>query len=490
MTATIGSAPSPIVLPGRGQAVALAVVAGSVAVVGSIGADPARALVGGLTLLVLFVVSLQSRALAVSGLVGWLVVLGFTRRFLIPFSGWSDADPLLLVGPAGAVLLLLTARGEAPPPRAAIASLALFNVLWTLASVLNPNERDLVAAAQSLLFFVAPYLWIFVGRRLTSDEHDRVLRVLCAMGVAVVALGLYQTFVGLLPFEYTWLSVANVDPALIYVRGFNIRPFSTLTSPQEYGLVLGFIGLTVWARILLRAGRRWMLWTALGVLTVTTFYQGSRGIFLSFTAVAILLTMVRRRGSPLPFIVATFLVFGSYVISQGFDLEVDAQSERERERASTATALFRHQLEGLLNPSDTTAGLHVDIYLRGFTEGLQNPVGLGPTRYAFASDGSTALVGPDGQRLLSPENQLSVTISSLGIPPAVALLSINVIGVVAAVALYRREPTPRHLAWIGILLMAGEQSLNGRLYLASTIAALVLGGVATEWQRSSPARTP
>src|SRR5206468_2870980 len=147
-------------------------------VVGSLGTDPARALVGVLALAVFTVVAFSGRGTALGAAIAWLVLLGFTRRLLIPFAGWSVNDPLLLFSPAAAVVLLLAMRDDRPPPRTLISSLVLFQLLWIFGSMFNPNEANLIVAAQGALYFVIPLVWVFVGRHLTTSDHDRLLELL------------------------------------------------------------------------------------------------------------------------------------------------------------------------------------------------------------------------------------------------------------------------------------------------------------------------
>lgn len=463
----------------RQRPVAILLVAALAALLSTQSSDLARGLVGVCALTVFVVVALSGRTLALTLIVVWLVLVGFVRRFLIPFAGWSENDPLLLVAPAAAIIFLISMRGEPGPPRGVLTSIALFQVLWSTAQVLNPNEPSPVVAAQGALFFVVPYLWFLVGRRLTTDQHDRVLRTLWWMLIPVLALGLYHSFVGLLPFELTWLGVSDTSPALVFVGGFHIRPFSTLTSPQEYGLLLALGGLLTWTLILYRDPRRRYLIPMLGLIVVALFLQGSRGIFASFIVAFIVMGLVKLRSGAVAFAVVSGVVALVLLISQGLDFSPPTQAEQEEQ--STVTAIVQHQFEGLLNPSSSTLPLHIELWTRGFSEGFSNPLGLGPSRNRIVTEGVGSPVADTGEDVGSPENELSITAAALGLPGAVALVAFYVAAAIAVVRLNRWRPSARHLAWLGMVLVVGDQALNGRLYVTSMIVAVVLGGIARDY---------
>lgn len=465
----------------RKHAASLGVLAAALALAAVQGPDYARGIIGVLGVAVLTVLAFRSRRLMLTFSLAWLVMLGFTRRLLIPFVGWAQNDPLLLVGPASAALLLLAMRREGAP-RTLLSSVALFHLGWIVVSIANPNEASVIQAAQGSLLFATPFLWFMVGRKLSSSEHDLALRLVLWSAVPVVGLGLWHTFRGLLPFELTWLSVADVPASLIFVRGFNIRPFATLTSPQEYGVLLSFIGIILWAMVQRRVGpRRWVV-TAFVVVTSALLLQGSRGIFALFLLALLVMTLISVKNPALPLAVAALGIAVIVLISQGIDVEVRAQDEVERQRASTVEALFRHQIEGLANPSDTTASLHLALYAAGLRQGLENPLGLGPSNNRLI--GTVVVEAGEASTVASPENELAITASALGLPAAASLLVIYATAIVLAFRLYRAQPTVRHLAWLGMLVAVGDQALNGRLYLTSSIIGLVMGGLATEHART------
>lgn len=459
----------------------LLVIAVGVGAIGGLSGGLGRAVVGLLAIVIIVVLAFDSPTLTLVLMVVWLASLGFARRALIPFVGWSDIDPLLLVSPAAAAVLLIAMRHRAPPPRTFLGSVFSFQLLWILASSVNPEAGPIGEAVKALLFFVSPVLWFYVGRRIGDREHDIVMRAITWMGVPIVALGLYQTFVGLLPFELTWVGVANVNPAVLFVEGFHIRPFSTMASPQEYGVALAFVLVTLWARFLYgRRSRSTVI--AMAIVAGTLFLQGSRGTLLSAIFAVGLMWAVKRR-SPVVVLVAIALTFiASFVAAAGADVTMSTTNVGQK---GTTDALIHHQLSGLANPSSSTFGLHVRIYAEGIRQGLEHPFGLGPTKNKF--EGTIKVKGEE--QSYSPEGEFPISLIALGLPGGLALLAVYLTSVRYAFGLQRWQPGVRHLSWLGFLVAGNDQMLNGRLYFTSAMVGIAMGGLARDWAALRELRT-
>lgn len=457
----------------RRRDILLCVAAAGVAFAGAGGATVSRALVGMAGFLVFVLIALSGRQTALSLTFGFLVLLGFIRRLLIPFAGWSPNDPLLLVGPAAAVTIWFFSRRTTPARPSFLSVIVTALTLWVVAQLANPNEPGLLVAAQGLLFYLGPLLWFFVGLHLTGSLHDRVLKTLFWMNVPVVVHGLYQTFFGLLPFELTWLGVSGQSGA-IYVGGFRVRPFSTLVSPQEYGHFLSIALMIIWARLLRGEGQRGRQFAFFGVTAMALFYQASRGILLLFILGLVVVTVVHLRS------LLAFLVI--LLAGVGLSLWVGAQdvsstgSEDQVVGPNSTDVLVRHQLSGLTNPSQSTASLHAALVVESLGKGLDNPLGLGVSTSTLA----TKKAGITGERLRSAENDFGNVPAALGFPGALAYVAILFSGFARAIWLQRWRPSARHLAWIGILTVTLGQWLGGGLYAVAPIIWITLGGVARE----------
>ncbi|HVM41001.1 MAG TPA: hypothetical protein VM618_09530 [Acidimicrobiia bacterium] len=467
----------------RGRLVVICGMAAVVAYLGGGGATVGRALVGGFGLLVFVLIAFSGRDSALVLIVAWLALLGFVRRALIPFVGWAGDDPLLLVAPAAAAVLWFAGRTEAPLRRSVLTVMTTLLILWAGAQMVNPSEPSLIVAARGYLFYFTPLMWFFVGRTLPAGVHNRVLDTVLVMNVVVAGHGLYQSFIGFLPFELTWLHVSN-QGAAVFLPGFKVRPFSTLVSPQEYGIFLSFSAMIIASRLAhpLDAGRGWTrkrLAVALVVTLVALFFQGARGaLMLTLLGLAVV-TIVRAR-SALAF-------FGIATVVAGLAVWTGSQDVRQQEvegvaggAPTAAGAVVGHQLSGLTNPSSSSATLHVEQAIQGFEDALANPLGLGSSEATIA--GARA-EGPGA----TPETDVGNTMLALGIPGGLALVTLIVAGFAAAGRAYRIAPCARHLAWLGILVVGLGQWLNGGLYAVSTILFLSLGGLARHRELVEPA---
>lgn len=453
-------------------------IAGFAVVVGVVASDAqkvGRALVGVFGLIVFVAVALSGRKTALTMILVWLVLLGFIRRLLIPFAGWSTQDPLLLVSPAAAMILWLAASKERrPPPRNMLASATLFLLVWTVAQIFNPSERSLLVGGQGALFYAVPLTWFFVGRMLAPDEEHRVMDTIFWANVPVLALGLYQSFIGFLPFELTWVGVGGASSA-IFLPGFRIRPFSTLVSPQEYGIFLAIAIAVIFSRLVHARKHRLVLTIYLVLSIVALFLQASRSILL-YMVVAVVVLALTRVHSVAVTLISMALLLGVYVYSTGSPSAPSAPRPASAEKDSSAPAsgpvqvLVDHQVEGFSNPGQSTAPLHIDLVTAAFARGFTNPLGFGVSTGTIADKKNA-----EAPVTASAESDLANTTQALGLPGGLALFLILLAGFGGAWKLNRIQRTPRTLAHIGILIGSITQWHSGGLYCTSAIVFLCLG---------------
>ena len=280
--------------------------------------------------------------------------------------------------------------------------------------------------------------------------------------------------------------------------GFHVRPFSTFTSPQEYGVFLLLGTVLLWVRVLHNHGPRVRQLALFGITVVALFLQSSRGIFLGMLLAVLIITVLDKRSlSGVMFALAVLALWLSplapratthaTVTAPAPTADGTVQPTPASGTSGTSSALFNHELEGLLHPSESTAPLHVEIVKVAVQEGIRNPLGLGPSTYGVVA-GRAANAAQTAAGEVNPENQLPLTMAALGIPAAIVLLALYLSNFVFALALWRRQPSTRHLVWIGFLIAGADQLLNGRLYATSTILALVVGGISTEYGRLRASR--
>lgn len=429
----------------------------------------ARAVLGLSVVLLFALVATSNRKLALVLAIVGLVLLGFVRRLLIPFAGWNAQDPLLLVSPACAAMLWIQgARGRAIP-RSAMASLALVLVLWAGAEMLNPGEPSLAVGMQAALFWVTPFLWFFAGRTLGEDEHEALLKTVFWVGIVVMAHGLYQTFFGLLPFEYTWLDYSGPGAA-IFLEGFKIRPFSTLVSPQEYGFFMALLTAVILSR-LLHGKRNLLVGAYFLVAAAALFLQGTRQV-LAISVVALsTMIILRMRSTGLRLVVlssAVFILFA--VVPRVVGSGAPPPPAVEEPGGNTASLLATHQVEGFTDPMNSTLPLHIDLIVDGFQASFSHPFGVGIGKTSIAA-------GKQGKGI-NTENDVASVFAGLGLGGGILYMAFIVTSLFAVLRLYLRERNAMHLAWVGIAVGHLTQWWSGTLYATTSILFLTLGGVA------------
>lgn len=424
-----------------------------------------RIAAGALAMTTFLVLALNARDLALSGVLTWLIFLGFTRRALIPFIGYPKFDPLLLVGPACALVLWFTQRDERVP-RTVMSSLAALLCLLVIAQTLNPLAQT-GASLLGLLFWLGPFVWLAVGRTLREAEIDRIHRLLLILIVPVTALGLYHSFGKLLPFELHWVGVSGLGQA-VFMQNFKIRPFSTLVSPQEYGEILLFALTIIWCRLLTTPEARGWRILLFVVVSFALFLQASRNLFALFAVMMIVTALVRVRVRGARLLAAASL--GLMLLLAASHAARPGQEAPKVLPASTSTAqtLIQHQIAGFTNPQSSTLPVHIAMVVDGFETAWDNPFGLG------ASEASVAQ-GKLGTKARSTENDYANVFMALGLPGGLLYSAFMVAVFLAAAVRLRHRITPVSLTALGLLIAYLAQWWVGQLYAPAAFFWLTLG---------------
>ena len=174
----IGVAVRPPPLHGLGSSLPTlaltAALAGLTALVAGGGHGPSlRLLCACVVAFALIMLALTRPAAGVVATLAFLVLLAFLRRLLIVEAPWQPGDPLLLVGPLVASVLLVKVFVLERRPLAGdwLSKLGLALFLLTVAQAANPASG--VAAGITGLFMAVPLMWFFVGRELLTDRVGR-----------------------------------------------------------------------------------------------------------------------------------------------------------------------------------------------------------------------------------------------------------------------------------------------------------------------------
>lgn len=435
-----------------------------------------RVLTGVVLLAAFLVVALNSRSLALRGVFIWLTFLGFIRRALIPLIGFPRFDPLLLVAPACAIILWLTVRKRADRSTLSVMGMVLFG--FVLAHLVNPHV-SLYGNLLGSLFWFVPLLWFFVGRTLDDEELEGIFRMVPWLLIPVLALGFMHSVGRFLPFELTWVGLSGGLGGAIFLANFQIRSFSTLTSPAEYAffLVLGLVVL--FARLLYdRDAPRLRYAGMLLSIYPALFLQASRGSVVAMVQMTLfaMVSRVRAAGRLITFGIVGFLLL----------LGVTSFEPREIEGpppgASTVEVIVNHQLQGLLNPGESSAPVHIQEIVDGLRLAWNEPLGIGPARGTLGQ----VKAGLAGE--ITTETDIGNAFVAFGLPGGLFFLAFIGVAMITAMRRFSRERTA--LSAMVMLLAAGYlgQWWNGGLYATSSFLWISLGWLARP--REKHASTP
>ena len=175
-----------------------------------------------------------------------------------------------------------------PRPNTVDVLMAVVLVIAGLATMLSPNRMAAIAALRN---YFQPVAIFYLARAIhpTEKQLRGLLVVWLALGVLIAGFGLYQ-WVGWEEADYARngyvLAGGELDTAYFRVEGERrVRPPSTLTGPNEFGLQMVFLLLAAvpWAART-RGWWRWLLWGASCVFLIAVAYSYSRSAFLALLA--------------------------------------------------------------------------------------------------------------------------------------------------------------------------------------------------------------
>jgi hypothetical protein len=396
---------------------------------------------------------------AIAATMVFLAALGDYRRYAGYFEGYPVNDPLLLVAPAVAVLLLAQAllRGRRAPATA-LSKLVLALVTLMLIEMFNPAQGGLQIGFAGALFYLAPLLWFWVGRSFASLElAHRFTRVILGVGIAAMLLGLYQTYFGLLSFEQQW--VEQIGYQALHISDEVVRAIGFFSSSAEYQRYLVAAAVTAFAVWLSERSR---LIVVLPLFLATIFLSAARGPVI-MVILAIAITWAIRAGSGAAWLprlaVASVIGATALIVVLGL-LQTSTLGGR-------VAPLVARQVGGLLEPGNeekSTATGHLQMFTSGILTGIFTPAGQG-------LGATTEAAHKYGARNLNSEIDLANIMISVGILGGVLYLAIAAGVIAKTMKWWRIERRPAALAVVGILfgtlggwLIGGEYSVAALLW--------------------------
>jgi hypothetical protein len=404
----------------------------------------------------------------------YLMLLGDIRRVVADITTPATFDPLLLVVPAVTAVLvaptLINLKLRDPLSKAVLALLAVMFV-----EVLNPKQGGLSVGLSGVFFYIVPVMWFWIGRSLGSATllQRIIYRVVLPLGLAAGILGLFQNFVGFLPYQQTWIAAVGKVYTSLYV-GSSVRAFGFSVSAAEYATLLEF-SIAVAVASYMSSNRIWI--GVVPILATALILSGGRGLTIKLV-VALSVLWVVKRGKKLNAVrlVGTAVLGVLSVASLSFlAAQFASTADAGRHGGSAAQDALAHQLGGLAHPFDkkySSAGLHSNMVLTGVVEGIMSPLGngLGSTTFAAQKFGSDSDQG-------SSELDFSDMFISLGLIGGMLYIAVATFGIRAALRYVRETRLGIGLPVLAILISTlGGWLIEGQ-YSTCSIVFFILGSL-------------
>lgn len=421
------------------------------------------------TVLVLGLLALRWPNAAILGGLLFLPLLGLIRRLLIGSTGWPEVDPLLLIGPALAVILFVRAYVLESRPLAPdlLSKLVLGLLVLILLGVFNPLGAGLDQTAIAAFVLTAiPPVWFFVGRALPDRiTIARLQHATCFLAGLIAVYGLYQTEVGFPNWDLEWIDVGGYVALNV---GDQVRAWGTMASAAEYAGYLG-AGIVIAVAALLHR-RAWPI-VLIPLLCVALLFSAVR-TFVVLGLIALVVMFGLRSRHPriaLPAIAVAGIV--TYLLAVPALASVSAQSDD----------LIGHQLGGIAQPfdeEDSTLEIHLALIGNGFAEGIQHPLGQGIAPADLAQQGDLTF------KAGGTEFDFSDAFVNFGLPGGLLYLSLAGVAFAIAGRHYMRTRDPLFLGAIGLALVTLGSWLNGGHYSLSPLVWVMLGWATRPLERS------
>jgi hypothetical protein len=478
----------------RGLLVGAGVVVGAAVLAAVLpGNAAARWLLAGVIALVLSYICLRSTSQGVLVTFAWLLALGFTRRTVSEFLADPGRDPLILVGVAAIVVLVVRSLLAGALTRLTLLAYALlaFSAL-TILELANPRQGGGLSRFAGLLVWLVPTLWFWVGRKLVDDRLAfRLLMLVGGATLAVSAYGIAQSVIGFPPWDQRWINVRGY--ASLYIGPDTVRPFGTFASASEFALACA-VGAVVAATVFyrprfltpparspradLRMSRRAL---AIRVLSLAAFGVASIALVLSAVRTTLVLLvialpivyLVLRGRRAFVLLVPAFALVALAVLALGQVNANDLSTNGPMAAVRRIVIVVQDPLSGY-SPSAVntnyanTLTLHYDNFKRGLDEGVHHPFGRGT--------GSTGVVGAQfGGKVDSTDTDISDAGIAFGVLGLLLTFGIVVLGFVTGVQAALRRRTFERVVLVGILIVTLGAWFQGAQYAMAPLLWLLLG---------------
>lgn len=156
-------------------------------------------------------------------------------------------------------------------------TILLIWIFYHIFQLVNPTAPSRVAwfyvmrpaVGYPMLYFIT---WHFIK---TTKDVERVIYFWLSMMGFTTIWGLIQHVNGYFPFEFSFLSAADAL-RLVYIQG-RYRIFGTLTSPAQFGVVMGIVSVFAIILVLMTKGKKRFIFLILVVITfLAMIFSGTR----------------------------------------------------------------------------------------------------------------------------------------------------------------------------------------------------------------------
>lgn len=404
----------------------------------------------------------------------FLIVLGDLRRLLIPVSGWSGLDPLLVVGPVFALIASgYTWASGRPSFDTPAAKWMLVLMAIMLIQVFNPRQGGLIVGVAGIMFQLIPLLWFWLGRAYGRRAFLQTLLFRIVLGLSTLAMlfGLYQSLVGYLPYQLEWYHTAGYIALGTPETG--LSPISFFASGTEHNIFVNLGLILLWTLVLFE--HRWAWWPIplfFGALLLTgTRGPIAKGLVMMAGLWAILGPSLKTwilRGALALAIAGGGLYLGLSVLTQHLDgAPKPIQVQIERQAAEFVHGSGSHQ--------GSSAANHLGMLLHGYRLGLENPLGHG----LGAGTKAAKKFGHFG----TTETDLGDSFRSLGVPGGVVYHILVFVLIVTAFRFWQRSRRPLGMALLGFMGVAFLGWLKGGQYGVTPLLWFCLGAMDHLWKK-------
>lgn len=426
-----------------------------------------RTLLGFAILMILIGISIRFPNTSLFLVMIYIPFLGIVRRILIPSFGWSSSDMLVIVEPMLTLLLgSYWFYGHLFDKSVSVRDTQIFKMVrWFIfidvLEMLNPLAGNPITGVTASIYYIVPLMWMVLSRtHFSSKWIRRVVTTVFVIGIVAAIYGIKQVYFGFFPFEEDWIKLAGFTSLHI---GNVIRPMSIMDNPQEFAqyLVLAFV--VGWTHIL-RSKVEIKFVCAIGcaVIGYALIEASVRSALVTLLLAISTMTALNAKTNRGRIILAISL---SIVLTFSF---------HELGHIQSSSSLVSHDINGLTDPQNSSAGGHLTRALSGIVSGLKMPIGHG-----LASTTTAAGMFGGGQGNIGTEIDFSNMFVSDGIFGGVLYL------VLSGRVFYETFKQVLHqstnaLLCLGFLIGDLGQWVNGELYSVAPIVWIMIGCVDKE----------